>query len=109
MELLGTGSVRLGWREQYMGVLTMELEGVTYYFIDNEHYFSGYGPYGNDVVFEIEKYAFFCILTHHIIVVLLEFFSMNDIGGMLMRLVGCTLLTLVFIVIFELLGRKKRV
>ena len=55
------------------------------------------------------KYAFFCILTHHIIVVLLEFFSMNDIGGMLMRLVGCTLLTMVFIVIFELLGRKKRV
>ncbi len=52
------------------------------------------------------KFALFCILTHHFTVVILEFFSINDIGGLLLRVIGCTLLTLVFIAIFELLGRK---
>ena len=55
------------------------------------------------------KYALFCISTHHFTVVLLEFFSIDDLGYMLLRVLGCTLLTLVFIVIFELLGRKKRI
>lgn len=54
------------------------------------------------------KFALFCILTHHITIVALEFFSINDIGGMLLRVVGCTLMTLFFIVIFELLRRKER-
>lgn len=49
----------LAWRSQYVGILEMEYEGVTFYFIDNEFYFSGYTPYGN--IFEdIEKFAFFC-------------------------------------------------
>ena len=34
----------LGWQNHYVGVLTMEYEGVTFYFIDNEHFFSGIRP-----------------------------------------------------------------
>lgn len=47
------------WREEYVGVLKAEVDGVKYYFIDNEHYFSGFKPYGDDARFEIEKYAYF--------------------------------------------------
>lgn len=37
----------LAWRSQYVGVLMMELDGVTFYFIDNEFYFLGDKPYGS--------------------------------------------------------------
>lgn len=48
----------LNWRSQYVGVLELVHNGITFYFIDNEYYFSGPKPYGN--VFEdIEKFAFF--------------------------------------------------
>ena len=36
----------LSWRSQYVGVLEMQYEGVQFYFIDNEYYFSGPKPYG---------------------------------------------------------------
>ena len=36
----------------------MQYEGVTYYFIDNEFYFSGFKPYG-DIRFDVEKFAYF--------------------------------------------------
>lgn len=49
----------LAWRSQYVGVLEMEYEGVTFYFIDNEYYFAGSKPYGN-IYEDIEKFAFFC-------------------------------------------------
>lgn len=48
----------LGWRSQYVGVLEMQYEGVQFYFIDNEYYFSGFKPYGN-IYEDIEKFAFF--------------------------------------------------
>lgn len=47
------------WKEEYVGILEAEVDGIKYYFIDNEHYFSGFKPYGDNVLFEIEKYAFF--------------------------------------------------
>ena len=37
----------LAWRSQYVGVLEMQYDGVQFYFIDNEYYFSGAKPYGN--------------------------------------------------------------
>lgn len=50
--------LEMNWRSQYVGILEMEYNGITYYFIDNEYYFSGIKPYGN--IFEdIEKFAFF--------------------------------------------------
>ena len=35
----------LSWRQQYVGILKMEYDGVTFYFIDNEFYFNGDKPY----------------------------------------------------------------
>lgn len=43
----------------HVGIMSMQHEGITYYFIDNEYYFSGWAPYGT-MRFDIEKYCFFC-------------------------------------------------
>ena len=48
------------WQNVYVGVLEAEEAGVHYYFIDNESYFGGFKPYGDDPRYEIEKYAYFC-------------------------------------------------
>lgn len=42
----------------YVGILELEHEGIHFYFLDNEHYFSGDRPYGN-ILFDLEKFAFF--------------------------------------------------
>ena len=47
------------WKNEYVGILTAQVDGVTYYFVDNEMYFGGFKPYGDDVLYEIEKFAFF--------------------------------------------------
>ena len=44
--------------EKYVGILTYEYDGITYYFIDNEEYYTCFSPYG-DVRYDIEKFAFF--------------------------------------------------
>lgn len=41
-----TFEVELGWRTQYVGVLKLAHNGITYYFIDNEYYFKRDGLYG---------------------------------------------------------------
>ena len=46
-------------QDKYVGVLKYELDGVTYYFIDNQEFFTGFSPYTSDTKFEIEKYTFF--------------------------------------------------
>lgn len=48
------------WKNVYVGIMEAVVDGITYYFIDNEYYFSGPKPYCDDALFEIEKYAFFC-------------------------------------------------
>ena len=47
------------WKNEYVGILYAEVDGVKYYFIDNEMYFNGFRPYSDNALFEIEKYAFF--------------------------------------------------
>ncbi|WP_175640686.1 glycogen synthase GlgA [Metabacillus schmidteae] len=50
--------VPVGWRQQYCGIETLEYEGITYYFLDNEYYFyrdSLYGHYD-----DAERFSFFC-------------------------------------------------
>ena len=50
--------VDLGWRHLYCGIEMLKLDGVTFYFIDNEYYFRRpyvYGTGGD----EAERYAFF--------------------------------------------------
>ena len=44
-------------QNKYVGVLQYEFEGITYYFIDNQEYFSGSTPYG-DFRTDIEKFTF---------------------------------------------------
>ena len=39
MTKLSEFTVHLGWREQYVGIMTLEFNGVTHYFIDNKFYF----------------------------------------------------------------------
>lgn len=48
----------LAWRQQYVGILEMIYNGVTFYFIDNEYYFAGAKPYG-EIYQDVEKFAFF--------------------------------------------------
>ena len=50
--------MELNWRSQYVGVLESVVDGITFYFIDNEFYFSGMKPYGN-IYEDIEKFTFF--------------------------------------------------
>ncbi len=42
----------------YVGIMSYKMDGITYYFIDNEHYFSGEKPYG-DIHWDIEKFCYF--------------------------------------------------
>ena len=51
--------IALGWRNQYLGVDEYVLDGVTYWFVDNEFYFGGDYVYG-DGDFETERFCFFC-------------------------------------------------
>lgn len=48
----------LGWQNQYVGVMEFVYEGVTFYFIDNEHYFSADQAYEGGL-WDLEKFAFF--------------------------------------------------
>ena len=52
-------TVHLAWRKLYCGVKSIQKDGVTYYFIDNEYYFkrnSLYGEYDDG-----ERFAYFCM------------------------------------------------
>lgn len=49
--------VNLGWRNEYCGLEKLEEGGVTYLFIDNEHYFNRSYPYG--FYDDGERFAFF--------------------------------------------------
>ena len=43
-------------QNKYVGILKYELDGVTYYFIDNQEYFTCDTPYG-DIRYDIEKFV----------------------------------------------------
>ncbi len=47
------------WKNEYVGILEAVVDGVTYYFIDNESYFCGFKPYSSNVYEDIVKFAFF--------------------------------------------------
>ena len=47
------------WKQEYVGIFEAVEDGVHYYFIDSEYYFSGPSPYCGDPKFEIEKYSYF--------------------------------------------------
>jgi starch synthase len=41
MQFVGYMYVDVAWRHQYCGIFKLDIDGVTYYFLDNEYYFSG--------------------------------------------------------------------
>ena len=57
MTYVGNLYVNLSWRYQYRGLFKAEVDGVTYYFIDNEYYFKRSGLYG--YFDDGERFAFF--------------------------------------------------
>lgn len=57
MEFIGSAIVNLGWRQQYAGIFTAVLNGVRFYFIDNEYYFKRQKIYGH--FDDGERFAFF--------------------------------------------------
>lgn len=50
--------INMGWRSQYCGVFELIWQGTTYYFVDNEFYFNGPGPYDH-IHLDCEKFIFF--------------------------------------------------
>ena len=57
MEHLCDFYVSLGWRNEYCGLERLYQDGVTYLFVDNEHYFNRSYPYG--FFDDGERFAFF--------------------------------------------------
>ncbi len=57
MQHVGEFYVSLGWRNEYCGLERLEYQGVTYLFLDNEHYFDRSYPYG--FYDDGERFAFF--------------------------------------------------
>ncbi len=55
---IGHFNVPLGWRNQYCGIFEYILDGVTFYFVDNEYYFKRPGCYG--YYDDGERFGFFC-------------------------------------------------
>ncbi|MCR4588683.1 MAG: glycogen synthase GlgA [Lachnospiraceae bacterium] len=47
------------WKDEYVGILEAEVDGIRYYFVDNEMFFGGDRPYSNDALYEIKKFTFF--------------------------------------------------
>lgn len=50
-------TVPVGWRNQYCGIEELVLDGITFYFIDNEYYFNRDGLYG--YFDDGERFSFF--------------------------------------------------
>lgn len=47
------------WKSRYVGILELKLQGIIFYFIDNEEYFSGPTAYTSDPIWDIERFGFF--------------------------------------------------
>ena len=57
--------VDVGWRHQYMGVKKLAMDGVTYYFIDNDYYFGSRKLYG--YFDDGERWAYFSLAVCRLI------------------------------------------
>ena len=57
IEYVTNFDIWVGWRKVYCGVFKYELDGVKFYFIDNEQYFRRPGLYGYD--YDYERFAYF--------------------------------------------------
>ncbi|WP_010273702.1 glycogen synthase GlgA [Paenibacillus senegalensis] len=57
MERITEFTISIGWRNQYCGLQRVEVNGLVYYFIDNEFYFRRKGIYGYGD--DAERFVFF--------------------------------------------------
>ena len=57
MQWIKSITVPVGWRNQFCGIEILELDGITYYFLDNKYYFHRKGIYGFDD--DGERFAYF--------------------------------------------------
>lgn len=71
MEFVMYTYVTLAWRRQYCGLFKLELDGVIYYFVDNEYYFKRPTVYG--YFDDAERFAFFSRSVYEIIPLLKGF------------------------------------
>lgn len=55
--LVGERTVELNWRKEYCGIYEYKFNEITYYFIDNKHYFERDKLFGYDD--DIERFSFF--------------------------------------------------
>lgn len=74
IEFVTKFDVNLSWRRQYCGVYKYQLNGVKYYFIDNEYYFKRDNYYG--YFDDAERFAFF---SKAVIEVMLKLKEIPDI------------------------------
>ena len=51
--------MQISWKNLYVGIFETVIDGVQFYFIDNEYYFNCDKPYSSDIKWDIERYAFF--------------------------------------------------
>lgn len=58
MEHIYDGSVNVAWRNKFVGIDKYQLDGVIYYFVDNQEYFYREGFYGYDD--DADRFSFFC-------------------------------------------------
>lgn len=58
LSVVASLNINMGWRTQFLGIETLQKDGIIYYFIDNEYYF-GYTIYKGGEP-EAEQYAYFC-------------------------------------------------
>jgi starch synthase len=59
MVYLDSFEMGIAEKTQYVGIFTCKYEGIIFYFIDSEYYFSGQGIYEGSPDWNIEKFAFF--------------------------------------------------
>lgn len=57
MKHLGHKFIKLAWREEYLGIEEYIYQGIIYYFVDNEKYFSRASVYGE--MDDCERFGFF--------------------------------------------------
>ena len=58
LDFIGWKMIKMGWRSLYAGLYTLTMNGVQFYFVDNEYYFNFDQVYV-EYVFDIERFCFF--------------------------------------------------
>lgn len=54
------------------------------------------------------KYLVVCILTHHAVLLIIEFFSFAHIGALLLRIVTSTVVTVLCVMVLEGINKRNR-